>query len=207
MLREVETGSNVLSGFINTNGLLTIEVTKIFSESAVSVILELVENASSKKAPTENFITKFARYYTPFVVFSAALIAFLPLFFIPGATLSEWGYRALVFLVISCPCALVISIPLGFFGGIGGASRRGILVKGSNYLEALNNIDTIVFDKTGTLTKGVFNVTEIHAVDGYTKNEVLEYAAYAEVYSNHPIALSIVKSYNKEIDKKTNYSI
>lgn len=201
VLREVEVGSDVLSGFINKNGLLTIEVTKSFGESAVSVILDLVENASSKKAATENFITKFARYYTPVVVFAAAGIAFLPLLLIEGATLSEWGYRALVFLVISCPCALVISIPLGFFGGIGGASRRGILVKGSNYLEALNSVDTVVFDKTGTLTKGVFNVTEVNSQKGYTKEDLIKYAAYAEVYSNHPIAQSILKYYNQEIDK------
>lgn len=201
VLREVEKGSDVLSGFINKNGLLTIEVTKSFGESAVSVILDLVENASSKKAATENFITKFARYYTPGVVLAALVIAFLPLLLIEGATLAEWGHRALVFLVISCPCALVVSIPLGFFGGIGGASKRGILIKGSNYLEALNNVETVVFDKTGTLTKGVFNVTELNPQNKYSKDDLIKYAAYAEVYSNHPIAQSIMKYYNKEIDK------
>ena len=167
VLREVQTGAGVYGGFINKNGLLTIEVTKNYGDSAVSVILDLVENASSKKTPTENFITKVARFYTPAVVFLALMIAFLPLIFVEGATLGEWGHRALVFLVISCPCALVISIPLGFFGGIGGASRRGILVKGSNYLDALNNIDTVVFDKTGTLTHGVFKVTEVNPQDGF----------------------------------------
>ena len=170
-------------------------------ESTVSKILELVENASSKKAPTEQFITKFARVYTPFVVVAALGLAVIPPLFIEGATFSEWIYRALVFLVISCPCALVISIPLGFFGGIGGASKNGILIKGGNYLEALNNVDTIVFDKTGTLTKGVFIVTEINPIEGLTKEELLEYAAYAENYSNHPIAQSIMKAYGKEIDK------
>lgn len=201
VLREIEVGSDVLSGFINQNGVLTIEVTKNFGESAVSVILDLVENASSKKAATENFITKFAKYYTPVVVIAAAIIAFIPpLFF--NELLSDWGKRALVFLVISCPCALVISIPLGFFGGIGGASRRGILVKGSNYLEALNSVDTVVFDKTGTLTKGVFNVTKINSEENYTTDEIIRYAAYAESYSNHPIAKSILKYYNKEIDNQ-----
>ncbi|HEY5555822.1 heavy metal translocating P-type ATPase, partial [Acetobacterium sp.] len=159
--RELEPGKDALSGFINKNGVLTVEVTKDFGESTVSKILDLVQNASSKKAPTEQFITKFARYYTPVVVFSALALATIPPLVIPGATFSEWLYRALVFLVVSCPCALVISIPLGFFGGIGGASKRGILIKGSNYLEALNDVETVVFDKTGTLTKGVFKVTEI----------------------------------------------
>lgn len=201
VLREVEAGSTVLSGFINKNGLLTVKVTKTFGESTVSVILDLVENASSKKAKTENFITKFARYYTPAVVVAALLIAFLPVILIEGALLSTWGYRALVFLVISCPCALVISIPLGFFGGIGGASKRGILVKGSNYLEALNNVDTVVFDKTGTLTKGVFVVTEIVPVEGYQKEQLIEYASYAESYSNHPIAKSIMAKYDQNIDQ------
>lgn len=199
--RDAEVGTEVYGGFINKNGLLTIEVKKIFGESTVSKILELVENASSKKAPTEQFITKFARVYTPFVVVAALGLAVIPPLFIEGATFSEWIYRALVFLVISCPCALVISIPLGFFGGIGGASKNGILIKGGNYLEALNNVDTIVFDKTGTLTKGVFIVTEINPIEGLTKEELLEYAAYAENYSNHPIAQSIMKAYGKEIDK------
>ena len=159
--RELEPGNDALSGFINKNGVLTIEVTKDFGDSTVSKILDLVQNASSKKAPTEKFITKFARSYTPIVVFGALALAIIPPLVIPGATFSTWIYRALVFLVISCPCALVISIPLGFFGGIGGASKRGILVKGSNYLEALNNVETVVFDKTGTLTKGVFEVVNI----------------------------------------------
>ncbi|WZL74388.1 heavy metal translocating P-type ATPase [Clostridiaceae bacterium 35-E11] len=200
--REVEAGSDVLGGFINKNGLLTIEVTKIFGESTVAKILELVENASSKKAPTENFITKFARYYTPVVVFSALALAIFPPLFIENATFSEWVYRALIFLVISCPCALVVSIPLGFFGGIGGASRNGILVKGGNYLEALNDVDTVVFDKTGTLTKGVFKVTAIHTTGSFSKEEILEYAAYAESHSNHPIAISILKAYGKRIDEE-----
>lgn len=199
--REVEAGSSVLSGSINKNGLLTIEVTKEFGESTVSKILDLVQNASSKKAPTENFITKFARYYTPVVVYAAAALAFIPPLVIPGATFAEWINRALVFLVVSCPCALVVSIPLGFFGGIGGASKNGILIKGSNYLEALNNVDTVVFDKTGTLTKGVFKVTKIMANGSMHDADLLEYAAYAESYSNHPIALSIQKAYGKGIDK------
>ncbi|RJR13026.1 cadmium-translocating P-type ATPase [Candidatus Parcubacteria bacterium] len=199
--REIEAGNEVLSGFINKNGVLTIEVTKEFGESTVAKILDLVQNASSRKAPTENFITKFARYYTPVVVVIAVLLAIVPPLAVPGATFSDWIYRALVFLVISCPCALVVSIPLGFFGGIGGASRSGVLVKGSNYLEALNNVETVIFDKTGTLTKGVFNVTEINSQNNYTKEELIEYAAYAESYSNHPIAVSILKAYEKEVDK------
>lgn len=199
--REVEVGNEVYGGFINKNGLLTIEVKKEFGDSTVSRILELVENASSRKAPTEQFITKFARVYTPIVVVAALALAIIPPLVIPGATFSDWIYRSLVFLVISCPCALVISIPLGFFGGIGGASKNGILIKGGNYLEALNNVDTVIFDKTGTLTKGVFKVTEIKAVQGITNDELLMYAAYAENYSNHPIAQSIMKAYGKEIDK------
>ncbi|MGB4661406.1 MAG: heavy metal translocating P-type ATPase [Mobilitalea sp.] len=199
--RELEPGSDALSGFINKNGVLTVEVTKDFGDSTVSKILDLVQNASSRKAPTEKFITKFAGYYTPIVVFGALALAIIPPVIIPGATFSDWIYRALVFLVVSCPCALVISIPLGFFGGIGGASKRGILVKGSNYLEALNNVEAVVFDKTGTLTKGVFKVTETNPHDGYTNEELIEYAAYAESYSNHPIALSIISAYNAEIDK------
>lgn len=199
--REVDAGSEVLSGFINKNGLLTIEVKKDFGESTVTKILDLVQNASSRKAPTENFITKFARYYTPVVVLIALALAVIPPIVIQGATFSEWIYRALVFLVISCPCALVISIPLGFFGGIGGASKRGILIKGSNYLEALNNVDIVVFDKTGTLTKGVFKVTEVNTQNGFTKDELLEFAAYAESYSNHPIAVSIINEYGKAINK------
>lgn len=199
--REVEIGDEILSGSINKNGLLTVEVTKEFGESTISKILDLVQNASSKKAPTENFITKFAKYYTPVVVFAALILAVIPPLIVPGATFSEWINRALVFLVVSCPCALVISIPLGFFGGIGGASKNGILIKGSNYLEALNNVDIVVFDKTGTLTKGVFKVTKINDFNNTAGVNILEYAAYAESYSNHPIALSIMNAYNKEIDK------
>ncbi|MCR2822683.1 heavy metal translocating P-type ATPase [Lederbergia panacisoli] len=200
--REVEAGNDVLSGFINKNGVLTVEVTKDFGESTVSKILDLVQNASSRKAPTENFITKFARYYTPVVVIVAVVLAFIPPLIISGATFSDWIYRALVFLVISCPCALVISIPLGFFGGIGAASKSGILVKGSNYLEALNDVKYIVFDKTGTLTKGVFEVTSIHPKN-MTADELLEYAAFAEVHSNHPIALSIKNAYGKDIKEES----
>lgn len=200
MPREVREGSEVMAGFLNRNGLLKIEVTKTFGESAVSKILELVENASSKKAPTENFITKFARYYTPFVVLSALLIATLPPL-LTGDPFAQWIYRALVFLVISCPCALVVSIPLGFFGGIGGASRRGILIKGGNYLEALNDVDTVVFDKTGTLTKGKFEVTDILPSRGFTKEQLLKACAYAESHSNHPIAESVLKAYGKKIDQ------
>jgi Cd2+/Zn2+-exporting ATPase len=199
--REAQIGSSVLSGFINTNGVLTVEVSKSFGESSISKILELVENASTRKAKAENFITKFARYYTPIVTFSALALAILPPLFIPGAVFSEWIYRALIFLVISCPCALVISVPLSFFGGIGAASKKGILVKGSNYLEALNASSIVVFDKTGTLTKGVFKVTEIFPKEGFDKDTLLEYTAYAESYSNHPIAKSILKYYNKSINK------
>lgn len=198
--RDVEPGSEVLSGSINKNGMLTIEVAKEFGESTISKILDLVQNASSKKAPTENFITKFAKYYTPFVVFAALALAIIPPLLITGATFADWINRALVFLVVSCPCALVISIPLSFFGGIGGASKNGILIKGSNYLEALNNIDTVVFDKTGTLTKGIFKVTQIAGTNGWTEQELLSYAAHAESFSNHPIALSIQKAYNQEIN-------
>lgn len=201
VLREVHTGDTVLGGFINKNGLLTIKITKEFGESTVAKILDLVQNASSKKAPTESFITKFARYYTPAVVILAAALAFLPPLFINSATLSEWVYRALVFLVVSCPCALVVSIPLGFFGGIGGASKNGILVKGGNYLEALNNVEIVVFDKTGTLTKGVFKVTEIQPKNNITKEELLQYAAYAESYSSHPIAVSILNAYGRRVNK------
>jgi len=198
--REAAVSDTVLSGCINQNGTITIEVIKTFGESTAAKIIDLVENAGSKKAPTEQFITRFARYYTPVVVVLAVLIAVIPpLFF--GGVWAEWINRGLVFLVISCPCALVISIPLGFFGGIGGASKRGILVKGGNYLEALNDLDIIVFDKTGTLTKGDFSVTDIQAADGFSVDEVLEFAALAESFSNHPIALSILKAHNREIDK------
>lgn len=199
--REVEAGNDILSGSINKNGLLTIEVTKEFGESTVSKILDLVQNAGSKKAATENFITKFARFYTPVVVIIAVLLAVIPPLLVAGATFTDWINRALVFLVVSCPCALVVSIPLGFFGGIGGASKNGILVKGSNYLEALNNVDTVIFDKTGTLTKGVFEVTKVSKSTNAMGVDLLEYAAYAESYSNHPIALSILEAYGKEIDK------
>lgn len=240
--REINVGEEVLSGFINKTGLVKVRVNKIFKDSTVSKILDLVQNASSKKSKTEKFITKFARYYTPAVVGIATFLAIIPPILVKGATFSEWIYRALIFLVVSCPCALVISIPLGFFGGIGGASKYGILVKGANYLEALNNIETVVFDKTGTLTKGIFKVTEINVespsfgnliennaniISGnnektktvedilkmtnisqqmfsniinnevYTKDEVLKYTAYAESFSNHPIAQSIVKEYEK----------
>lgn len=198
--REVSVGDLILSGSINHNGLLTAEVLKEFGDSTVSKILDLVENATSKKSKSENFITKFARYYTPAVVAIAALLAFLPPLFIEGAQLSDWGYRALTFLVISCPCALVISIPMSFFGGIGGASRCGILVKGSNYLEALARTDTVVFDKTGTLTQGVFQVQDMQCANGFLKEEVLEAAALAEAYSSHPISLSLRQSYGKDID-------
>lgn len=199
--RELKPGSDALSGFVNKNGVLTIEVTKEFGESTVSKVLDLVQNASSKKAPTEKFITKFARYYTPVVVFGALALAIIPPLVIPGASFSNWIYRGLVFLVVSCPCALVLSIPLGFLGGIGGASKKGILVKGGNYLEALNNVEAVVFDKTGTLTKGVFKVTKAISENGYTEDELIKYAAYAESYSNHPIALSIIAAYHAEIDK------
>lgn len=199
--RNINIGNEVLGGFINKNGVIQVEVKKEFGESTVSKILNLVENAGAKKAPTEKFITKFARYYTPIVVFSAVALAIIPPIFINGARFSECVYRALVFLVVSCPCALVISIPLGFFGGIGAASKKGILVKGGNYLEALNNVETVVFDKTGTLTKGVFKVTEINPEQWLGKEGLLKYAAYAESHSNHPIAQSIMKAYDKEIDK------
>lgn len=197
--REVEVGSDILSGCININGVITTEVTKEFGESTVSKILDLVENASSKKSNSEQFITKFARYYTPVVVIIAVFLAIIPPLVIDGATFSDWIYRALAFLVVSCPCALVISIPLSFFGGIGGASKKGVLVKGSNYLEALAETEIVVFDKTGTLTKGVFNVQEIHP-EGVSKEELLELTAHAESYSNHPISLSLKRAYSKEID-------
>lgn len=197
--REVEVGSDILSGCININGVITAEVTKEFGESTVSKILDLVENASSKKSNSEQFITKFARYYTPVVVIIAVFLAIIPPLVIDGATFSDWIYRALAFLVVSCPCALVISIPLSFFGGIGGASKKGVLVKGSNYLEALAETEIVVFDKTGTLTKGVFNVQEIHP-EGVSKEELLELTAHAESYSNHPISFSLKRSYSKEID-------
>ncbi|MCE5196764.1 MAG: cadmium-translocating P-type ATPase [Negativicutes bacterium] len=199
--REVTVGDDILSGCINLHGVLTVEVKKVFGESTVSKILDLVENASSKKAKSEQFITKFARYYTPIVVTLAVLLAVLPPLLIPGASFGSWIYRSLSFLVVSCPCALVISIPLSFFGGIGGASRRGILVKGSNYLEALAQTEIVVFDKTGTLTKGVFNVQEIRP-QGMTREMLLELAAYAESYSNHPISSSLKRAYGKAIQNE-----
>lgn len=198
--REVKIGDEAISGCINTNGLLKIRVTKEYGQSTVSKILDLVENASSKKTKTENFITKFAKIYTPVVVLAALFLAILPpLIF--GSNFSVWINRALTFLVISCPCALVISVPLGFFAGIGGASKCGILVKGSSYLELLSKPETIVFDKTGTLTQGCFKVIKIAQQEDTTKEELLELTAYAESYSNHPIALSIKKAYDKNIDK------
>ena len=199
--REVQEGEQVLSGCINLSGVIKVEVTKEFGESTVSKILDLVENASSKKTKSENFITKFAAYYTPIVVIIAVILAIVPPLVIEGADFQDWLYRALSFLVVSCPCALVISIPLSFFGGIGGASKMGVLVKGSNYLEALSNAEIMVFDKTGTLTEGVFEVQNIEPI-GISKEELLKIAAYAEYYSNHPIAKSIKKSYKETIDEK-----
>ena len=211
--REAKAGDDVLSGFINKNGLIEIQVAKVFSESTVSKILYLMENAGSKKSKTENFITKFAKYYTPAVVITALIVAIIPPLLIQGATFSDWIYRALIFLVVSCPCALVISIPLGFFGGIGGASRHGILIKGTNYLEVLNNLESVVMDKTGTLTKGIFKVTEVNVKNNIkindfennktelTKPLLLKYAAHIEKFSNHPIAQSIVAEYENSVSK------
>lgn len=211
--REVGKGEDILSGCINLKGTIKVEVTKKFGESTVSKILDLVENASSKKSKSENFITKFARYYTPAVVIIAVALAIVPPLIVEGASFQDWLYRALSFLVVSCPCALVISIPLSFFGGIGGASKMGILVKGSNYLEALANTEIAVFDKTGTLTEGVFEVQKVEVAetnnstekDGFakiTQEELLKIAAYSENYSNHPISKSVKKAYGKEIDEK-----
>lgn len=200
--REVKGKDQVMSGMINQSGLLTIKVNKLFGESSVSKILELVENATSQKAETEKFITTFARYYTPIVVIGALLLAILPPLLFSGQTFNDWIYRALVVLVISCPCALVISIPLGYFGGVGMASRKGILVKGSNFLDALTQVKTVVFDKTGTLTKGEFKVSEIVTSNGISKEEILEYAAYAETNSNHPVAKSISEAFGKDTDSK-----
>ena len=199
--REIAENDEILSGSINLNGVIKIKVTKEYGESTVSKILDLVENASSKKSKSENFITKFAAYYTPIVVIIAVILAIVPPLLIKDATFSDWLYRALSFLVVSCPCALVISIPLSFFGGIGGASKMGVLIKGSNYLEQLANTEIIVFDKTGTLTEGVFEVQKVHAID-MSEEELLRITAYAENYSNHPISLSVKKAYNKEIDEK-----
>lgn len=200
--RDVKTGDEILSGFINKNGIITLKVTKDFSESTVSKILDLVENAGSKKAETEKFITKFAKVYTPIVVMAALALAFIPPMIIKDSNLLDWVRRSLIFLVVSCPCALVISIPLGFFGGIGAASKSGILIKGSNYLEALNDLETVVFDKTGTLTKGVFEVNSLNAEKDIKEDELLEYAALCEAYSSHPIGTSILKAYGKEVDKE-----
>lgn len=200
MPRDIKVGDTVLSGFINKNKMISLRVDKEYYESTVAKILDLVENAALKKAPTENFITKFARIYTPVVVFTALAIALIPTAIFGAVTFQQWLYRALIFLVVSCPCALVVSIPLSFFGGIGGASKRGILVKGGNYLEALNHIDTVVFDKTGTLTEGVFKVNEIIGRAGFEKEDVLKYAAIAESYSDHPIAISIKEAYGETID-------
>lgn len=199
--KDVKENEEVLSGFINLNGVIKVKVTKGYGESTVSKILNLVENASNKKSKSENFITKFARYYTPIVVIIALILAVVPPIIIKDATLSDWVYRALSFLVVSCPCALVISIPLSFFGGIGGASKMGVLIKGSNYLEALSNTEIVVFDKTGTLTKGIFEVQKISPI-GISKEELLEVTAYGEHYSNHPIAISVKEAYGKEIDEK-----
>ena len=198
--RSIRKGEEALSGCVNQSGVLTIKVTKSFGESTGTKIIDLVENASSRKAPTENFITTFARYYTPIVVGMAAILAIIPPVILGGGW-SEWLRRGFVFLIVSCPCALVISIPLTFFGGIGAASKRGVLVKGSNYLEALNKVSIVVFDKTGTLTKGVFKVVDITVDFGFTKEQVLEYAAQAESYSNHPIAKSIQEAFGKTIDQ------
>ena len=197
--REASPGDEILSGSINISGLIKVKVSKEYGESTVSKILDLVENASSKKSKSENFITKFAQYYTPIVVIIAVLLVVVPVIFF-GGEFSDWIYRALSFLVVSCPCALVISIPLSFFGGIGGASKMGILIKGSNYLEAIANTEIIVFDKTGTLTEGIFEVQKINPKD-IDENDLLENAAYAECYSNHPISLSIKRAYGKQIDK------
>ncbi len=201
--RLVNINDEVLSGMINKNNAITVKTTKLFTESSISKILSLIENASHKKAKTEKFITTFAKYYTPVIIFIAGLIAIIPPVFLHNSTFGQWFYRALVILVISCPCALVISIPLGYFGGIGCASKRGILIKGSNYIDTLTKVKTVVFDKTGTLTKGVFKVTSIVPYNGFTKELLLENAAEAEYYSNHPIGLSIRESYGKQIDVST----
>lgn len=198
--RKVNIGDEILSGCINTDGLLKIEVTKEYGESTVNKILELVENASEKKSKSENFITKFAKYYTPIVVIIAVFLAIMPPLIIKDASFSDWIYRALSFLVVSCPCALVISIPLSFFGGIGGAAKKGILIKGSNYLEQLAKTEIVVFDKTGTLTKGVFEVQNVNSIN-IKEEELLEIVATAEYYSNHPIAKSVKKAFSKEIDE------
>jgi Zn2+/Cd2+-exporting ATPase len=193
-------GETILAGMLNQTGILTVKVTKLFSESSISRILDLVENASAKKAPTQKFITKFASYYTPVVVFASLVMAIIPPFLIPGTTHAEWTYRALILLVISCPCGLVISIPLGYFGGVGGAAKRGILVKGAMFLDTLTKVKTVVFDKTGTLTKGVFKVSEIAPKNSFNQTELIALAAQVESQSNHPIAQSIREAYNQNID-------
>lgn len=198
--REAFAGDDIISGCINLSGMIEVEVTKEFGESTVAKILDLVENASSKKAEAENFITKFAKYYTPIVVVCAALLAVVPPL-VTGGGFGQWIYRALTFLVISCPCALVISIPLSFFGGLGGAGRTGVLIKGSNYLEALANTQIMVFDKTGTLTKGIFNVSKICPADGFTREKLLETAALAESFLNHPISRSLLNAYGKDVQQ------
>ncbi len=201
--RTVNVGENVLAGMINQTGLLTVTVTKLFGESSIARILDLVENASAKKAATEKLMTRIARRYTPIVVISSLLVALIPPLVIPGATRAEWVYRALVLLVISCPCGLVISIPLSYFGGLGGAAKRGILVKGATFLDTLSGVKAIAFDKTGTLTKGVFKVTEIVPYNGFKQDDLLRIAAEAEANSNHPIAKSIRTAYNRPIDKSS----
>ncbi|GAB6189620.1 heavy metal translocating P-type ATPase [Marinitoga arctica] len=198
--KSIKENDEVMSGFINLNGLITIRVEKEYAESTISKILDMVENAAAKKAKTEKLITKFAKYYTPVVVFLAIALATIPPL-LTGAPFNEWIYRALIFLVISCPCGLVVSIPLGYFAGVGGLSKRGVLVKGGNYLEVLKNLNTIIFDKTGTLTEGVFEVVEIKTYNGVSEDEILEIAAYAEEHSNHPIADSIKKKYGKKFEK------
>lgn len=199
--RSIFTGETILSGMINQSGLLTVRVSKPFNESSISRILDLVENASSKKADTEKFITRFARYYTPVVVFLSLVVAILPPLLIAGAAQAEWTYRALVLLVISCPCGLVISIPLGYFGGVGGAAKHGILVKGSVFLDALAQVKMVVFDKTGTLTQGNFRVTEVISENGFTQPQLLELAAQIESQSNHPVAQSIRQAHGKSVDE------
>ncbi len=198
--QTVRMGESVLAGMINQSGVLTVQVTKLFAESSIAKILDLVEHASSKKAATEKFITRFAQYYTPVVVFLSLAVAIIPPLFLPGATTQQWVYRALVLLVISCPCGLVISIPLGYFGGVGGAAKRGILVKGSTFLDTLTAVETVIFDKTGTLTKGVFNVNQIVPKNGCTQAELLTLAAKIESQSNHPIAKSILSAYGASVD-------
>jgi Zn2+/Cd2+-exporting ATPase len=196
-VRERET---VLAGMLNQTGVITIKVTKLFGESLIARILELVENASARKAPTQKFITKFASYYTPLVVFASLALAIIPPLIIPGATRVEWVYRALILLVISCPCGLVISIPLGYFGGVGGAAKRGILVKGAAYLDTLTQVKTVVFDKTGTLTKGVFKVSDVVTKNGFTSSELMSVAVQVESQSNHPVAKSIIQAYGQNVD-------